>query len=132
MSDASKIATGIIAVVIICAAGFIILNKSGDNANDTPIPIINKTGTVIVEVNSNHVMFSADYTLYIDGQATNQFTLSPLQGYKFTKSITLPVGANSKEIKVEVRSTGGGLGGDYDSKTVTVYANNTSTVKLSA
>ena len=121
----------VVLVLIIAVAGLIIFMQK-DNGNHAPIPILNKTGTLNVDVNSNHIMFPADYTLSIDGNEVSQFSLSPFEGMRYTKQITIPAGQDSKSILVEVKSTGGGFGNDKDSKRVTIYADNASQVSLSA
>jgi len=116
----------------VIAVGVHAAMQNGNNANDRAIPLINKTGTLKIEVDSNHYLFTAHYILFIDGQPISQFDIGPLGSSTYTKTVTLPAGASSANITVKVTSTGGGTGNQQDQKTVTVYANNISSVKLSA
>jgi flagellar basal body-associated protein FliL len=126
-STAAVIIVIVLAIALCIAAVGV---KAAANGNESQ-GISIQSGYVQVEVNSTRTLFSANYTIYIDGEEKDHIKLGPGGKYINTFKIPLPLAKSSKTITVNVQSSGTG-GSQSDTKAITVHANNTVKVILQA
>jgi hypothetical protein len=115
-SGAGKAIAAVIIVVIVVIALIAALYFFGGQA------------TLKINVNSEHILFSVDYELYIDGELQDSDSLSPGQYMEYT--FTLHPGPSCATYNVFASSTGGGLGGESDSENVRLCNGETKSVDL--
>ncbi|MDR0523156.1 MAG: hypothetical protein LBG62_01860 [Candidatus Methanoplasma sp.] len=108
----------VILVVIIAAAGwFFVLN--GNHA------------TVDIKVQSTHIVADTDVTVYVDGDRIGTWRVDKLGGVRITYDYSWSVlDGDSKIIEVKAVSTGGYLGAQGSSVTVTVHKGGTASATL--
>jgi ribosomal protein S9 len=71
-------------------------------------------------VESTHILFDADYDLYIDGELVKEWRMSPNNYLQTTYNYRTLITEDSRYIEVKVISTGGGTGAQVDSVKVLV------------
>jgi hypothetical protein len=114
MGNSTKIAIIIVTVALLIGIAYFM---TADNGRHNPM---NVTDEIVITVESTHILFSANYTLYIDGEVQDTWSMGAggSKIYKYTH--TQPKSYGNTAVVISVQSTGGGLGAQYDSKTVTV------------
>jgi hypothetical protein len=115
-SGAGKAIAAVIIVVIVVIALIAVLYFFAGQA------------TLKVRVNSEHILFSVNYELYIDGELKDSDSLSP--GYYMEYTFTLYPGPSCATYNVFASSTGGGFGGESDSANVRLCGGETKSVDL--
>jgi len=123
-------AAAIVVVAIVVFAGLYIVVDKMDEIKETIDPSVDAPITVVVT--SNHVLYAADYEVFIDGKSVQKFRLEPLQYYTVNKTVKLADKNSARNVEVKVIATGGGLGTNTDTKVVYVTATNRPTVNLFA
>lgn len=111
-------------VAVFLGNSFINLEGSFENP---PLPIPN-TCTLVITLESYHVLFSVDYKLYVDGKLVRQGNLPALHYVTFTMPFTF--WGDSKSIVIYATATGGGFGQTSDSRNIVVQPNNVHNVNL--
>lgn len=142
------IVVAVVAIVIIAALAVIGLSwdaltesepdSDGDGVPDSRDAAPNDpnlwntaSATVIVTIQSDHLLFSVDYSLYLNGVLKATGTLNA--GSATTKTIThsfLTGITTTTAVVVLATSTGGGFGDESDQRTLTVANGGTYTVTL--
>jgi len=117
----------ILVIGVVCGAIFWVIAADGGRHNP-----LNNTDEIVITVESTHILFSANFTLYIDGEAKDSWTMGPGTSKIFKYTITLPKSHGPTAMIISVISTGGGLGNQGDSKTITVGTGNIHNVTLRA
>jgi|GEM_PF-6320480 len=137
MKEKRKVILGVIALIaaaIIVMVGVYAVLGVVDNGNQfSSVSGTDRTGDLVINVESDHILLSANYTLYVDGkQVGSSFALDSGQSKEFAQKITVPAGKSSVSVAVLVKSTGGGFGNEQDSKTANIYADTQTRITLSA
>ncbi len=76
--------------------------------------------TLTIKVESTHILFDADYDLYVDGKLVKEWQMSPNHYLQTTYKYRTLITDDSRYIEVKVISTGGGIGSQVDSVRVLV------------
>lgn len=110
----------IIAIVVIVGLIFgVKLLISAANHGLISNPIYDDS-TLTIKVESTHILFDADYDLYIDGELVKEWRMSPNNYLQTTYNYRTLITEDSRYIEVKVISTGGGTGAQVDSVKVLV------------
>jgi len=145
----AMVVTAIVIVIIIVAALYVFLSPSispfeairdsdGDGISDTEDAAPNDPthwawgeATLLVTVQSNHLLFSIDYELFIDDTLEKTGTLSAGSSITYSFDCDFLIGTSSTDqVVVSAFSSGGGFGDESDQKTVILQNGGTSTVTL--
>jgi hypothetical protein len=90
------------------------------------------TTVIEVTVNSTHILFSANFILYIDGIGIKSWSMGPRGSEKITYEYITKASDGNKAVLVKVVSTGGGFGTQEDSANVVVGNGVKTSITLSA
>jgi hypothetical protein len=90
--------------------------------------LIPKKGTIVVNVNSSHILYSINYRIFIDGTLKDTGSLSAGYYVKYTYSMLFWDSCHNYNVYGD--STGGGLGATSDSKSITLCNGETRQVDL--
>ncbi|MCJ2564209.1 MAG: hypothetical protein LN417_09005 [Candidatus Thermoplasmatota archaeon] len=108
----------IIVVIIVIGAIFAVFFFMG----------LSSHATLKVRVNSEHIYYTVQYELYIDGSLKDSDSLAA--GYYVEYTFDLYPGSDCHTYNVYASSTGGGLGAESDSENVYLCAGETKTANL--
>jgi len=92
---------------------------------------IHESGTIVLTVESNHILLDANYTLYENNKVIKTFTLHAYSSLKITMTKTW-MNADSKTFNYILKSTGGGTGDQSASGSITLHDNETKSLTLRA
>ncbi len=124
-SDKSKDASAgtaiLMLVIVVILIGFgvkaiITLGQEGAFV-DTPLY---DNSILTIRVESTHIIYSADYELFIDGDNVESFRLAPGMYYEVIYKFSTLVTEPDRFIEIKVISTGGGIGTQSDSAMVLI------------
>lgn len=115
------IAIILVILLVVAAVGYFVATKYGHHSD------------ISIEVYSTHITETVDFTVYIDGDQVYSYKgFKPGEG----RGTTVPMKYyfsyfdKSRIIEVKAVSTGGGLGPQTDTDTITVFPNERYDVKL--
>jgi len=115
------IAIILILILIIAAVGYFGATKYGHHSD------------ISIEVYSTHITETVDLTVYIDDEQVYSYKgLKPGEGRGTTTPLKYYFSYFDKSRVIEIKavSTGGALGPQTDSETITVFPNDSHSVKL--
>ena len=118
-----------LAIVAVIAIGLIRINQNINAANPLDGKTYNYTYQVTVE--STHILFGADYELYVDGKLAKSFHLDPGKSVTFTFTKTYDK-LSVPSVGLSVTSKGGGFGTQNDSATLILKSGSTAKATLRA
>jgi len=97
----------IVILLILVASSGILSSMGGSHA------------TITINATSTHLLFSISYNMYIEGSIVHNGNLNPLQTAVYVHTYYWS-SEDPVSITVSATSSGGGFGGQSDSKTITV------------
>lgn len=121
MNTGSKIAAGLI-VTVLLAGGVYFLAY-----NHEPTSV-----QVEVTVNSNHLILSADYVLYLNDEEVGSWSMGAGKSQTFILDVDISGSFVGRIVRIKVISSGGGLGSDMEEKHVFLSKYKESKVSLKA
>ncbi|MDR3205854.1 MAG: hypothetical protein LBT41_01980 [Candidatus Methanoplasma sp.] len=107
----------VIILIVVGAAGYFVV-FTGNHA------------TVDITVQSTHIIADTDVTVFVDGKNVGTYKVSNLNNAHITYEYKWSILDDSKIIEVSAISTGGLLGVQTDSRTITVQNGETERVTL--
>ena len=107
----------VVIVIILLSVGVRILIEVADRGALLDTPLYD-TSTLQVRVESTHIIYGANYEVFIDGDSIDEFRLEPGMYYEGTYKFGILRSEPDRYVEVKVISTGGGLGAQADSKSV--------------
>jgi len=90
---------------------------------------IAKSGTLVVTVQSDHLLVTVTYRVFLDGALRDEGTLEPGQYVEYTFPLAW-MSDSCQSHQASADSTGGGLGPESDSEVVSVCSGTTEHVTL--
>ncbi len=105
----------IIVVIILIGLSFglkLYITAAKDGMINTPF---HDVSTLTINVESTHIIYNADYDLYVDGELVKEWRMGPKSYWEFTYEYRTLITDPNRYIEVKVVSTGGGFGTQADS-----------------
>jgi hypothetical protein len=110
METYQKFLIGLVIGAVIAGGAYYVL--FADNGAHNPLM---ETSELNIRVESTHILLSANYTLSIDGENVESWSMGPSGYAEFTYTYTTPKTDGTKMIVIKVVATGGGFGTQTDS-----------------
>ncbi|KQM09898.1 hypothetical protein AOA81_06605 [Methanomassiliicoccales archaeon RumEn M2] len=106
-------------VVILLGIGIKVFAGAAERGALLDTPLYD-TSTIVVRVESTHILYAADYELFIDGDSIDKFRIGPGMYYEGTYKFGFLITEPDRNVVVRVVSTGGGLGMQTDSAIILI------------